>query len=676
MGNPDSMKMIFGEAREALAVGAKFKALAIQCGLLAMFAVVMWKAQGRASASGPYIDPAYLTTTPFGSHSHWLQPWRAYLETVPARNFVDGIGVGLDLPPESVNLDVILQMLSRHGVTRTRVEIGWGNMNYAAPTQLNHPAAFRSLLRSCQRWGVRPVILLNGNEGAPCPALFFDRTVTANAVAGATTVRLNDTSGLVIGKSGLCNLSGYRAAEAIITTINGDTVTLSKPLPKAISAGTIVPMATLKYRPFSDPVNDAASDNETLAGWTNYVDVVTKFATEALGTAHGPDRGFDLEIWNELTFGSAFLGIDNYYNPPAYHYNADQVWAAIVAATARLASENPSQFQNVSIGDGFANTIPWPSASTEPPRINTINKHPYPPRRNYPADEQHGQAYNALAQPDSYVPAYSALFPEYYGTTLQTETLLRDAGPISNSVNGTWHGRYERPNNPCPVWMTEVGIAPNEHGITNVAEALALKARTTARFYCFYLNKGVANLDLYAAGAGDASLGVVLDAFVDYARTNLTYPADDSGYTSPALEVTRRIVKKMKDQLNPNLKVTRPLRVVSISDTHNHFQFAGDGTSAHPPLYDREVLAFLPYQVNSSRYVVAYYVMTRDIIQSLPPEQFTINIAGLNGSGTACSAYDPIHDARVPVSIAAATTNSLTVVVTAADYPYLLTLDL
>jgi hypothetical protein len=118
MGNPDSMKMIFGEAREALAVGAKFKALAIQCGLLAMFAVVMWKAQGRASASGPYIDPAYLTTTPFGSHSHWLQPWRAYLETVPARNFVDGIGVGLDLPPESVNLDVILQMLCRPNPTQ------------------------------------------------------------------------------------------------------------------------------------------------------------------------------------------------------------------------------------------------------------------------------------------------------------------------------------------------------------------------------------------------------------------------------------------------------------------------------------------------------------------------------------------------------------------------------
>lgn len=632
------------------------------------------------SLAGSYVDTTYFTTTGFGSHSHWLQPWRASLETVPAQNFVAGIGMGLDsevftIPSNGVNLDMILQMLSRHGVTRARVEIGWANVDYANPSQLDNSAAYRVVLQSCQKWGVRPLILLNGNEGAPCPALFFNRTVTASAAAGATTVQLNDVSGLISGKSGLCNLSTYRAAEAIITAINGNTATLSKPLPNAVAAGSAVLMTTLKYRPFSDPVNDAASYNETMAGWTNYVDVIAKFVAGALGTTNSTDRGFDLEIWNELSFGSAFLSINNYYNPPAYSYNANAIWSNLVAATVGFAGANPSEFQNVSLGDGFANTIPWPASSDEPARLNTINKHPYPPLKNFPADEQSGQAYNALEQPDSYVPAYTALFPEYFGTTIQTETLLRDSGPISNSIYGTWHGRYARANNPCPVWITEVGIAPDQNGITDAAAALALKAKTTARFYCFYLDKGVTQVDLYAAGAGDEDLGIVLDAFVNYTKTNSTYPADDSSYTSPALLVTSRIVNKMKEQLDPNLTVTQPLQVLSISDTHDHYQFAGDGTAAHPPLYDREVFAFLPYQVNSSRYVVPYYVMTRDVRQSLAPEQFTLQIGGLNGKVVTAAAYDPINDASVPVSAVAANTNSLTLAVTAADYPYLLTLQ-
>ena len=31
-----------------------------------------------------YIDPAQQTAVFFGARSHWLQPWRAYLDTPPA----------------------------------------------------------------------------------------------------------------------------------------------------------------------------------------------------------------------------------------------------------------------------------------------------------------------------------------------------------------------------------------------------------------------------------------------------------------------------------------------------------------------------------------------------------------------------------------------------------------
>ena len=31
-----------------------------------------------------YVDPSHFTSLQFGTQSHWLQPWRSYLETIPA----------------------------------------------------------------------------------------------------------------------------------------------------------------------------------------------------------------------------------------------------------------------------------------------------------------------------------------------------------------------------------------------------------------------------------------------------------------------------------------------------------------------------------------------------------------------------------------------------------------
>ena len=70
-------------------------------------------------------------------------------------------------------------------------------------------------------------------------------------------------------------------------------------------------MMTLKYRPFSVP--GSPDYNATMNGWNTYVRNVAKFAAETLGTTQAADKGFDMEIWNELTFGSQFLSINNYY---------------------------------------------------------------------------------------------------------------------------------------------------------------------------------------------------------------------------------------------------------------------------------------------------------------------------------------------------------------------------
>jgi hypothetical protein len=627
--------------------------------------------------STPYTDPPQFTKVEFGKHSHWAQPWRAYLETTPATTFLNGTGVAFKLG--GADADLAAEMLARHGIHHARIEIGWDSLNYDDETQLNDAVALGAQLRACKKYGLRPLILLNANAGGPCPLKRFTRIVTATARAGDTTVRLDDTSGLKIGYSGLSNLSGSIAAEGLITKIDGNVVTLSKPLPKQISAGTKVPMATLKYRPFS--AIDIADYRETLAGWQRYADTVARFISYVLGTTDSRDLGFDMEIWNELSFGSQFLNIDNYYAKPVPGFHENLVWGGIVAATAAEADTHPQDFRGVLLGDGFANTIPWSASSTEPPRVAAIDKHPYVGRKNYPKDNYQGTTLNALYRPDPYVPTYSALFPEYYATALQTETIVREMGPITSNIGPVKHGRLARVVAgrviPCTTWITEVNIAPSEDQPTiTPARALAVKAKSITRYFCFFLNKGVTQLDIYAATGGDTGLGLIQDNFLNYAKqAGASYPDDDSSFTSPALAAVGRIADRMRQDLDPSLTKTRPLTVASLSDTHDHSQFKGDGTPAHPDLYDRDVFAFLPYQVNAQRFVIPYYVMTRDIMKDMPAEKFTLTIRGIHGQGAAITAYDPIGDIAVPVTIVHRQPDSVTLTVTAADYPYLLTIQ-
>lgn len=620
----------------------------------------------------PYTARSYFDSLPFGSHSHWLQPWRAYLETVPASKLLQGVGIGLDLNDRE-NPDLVLQMLATHGIQTARIEIGWNNLSYDRQTLQQD--RLQAILTACKRWNVRPLILLNANQGIPTPTQFFQRTVTANASAGARQIQLNDTSGLTIGKSGLNNLTdpGW-AAEALITAIDGKTVTLSKPLPQAIAAGSSVKMATLKYRPFSQP--GSADYRNTIAGWQQYVGTVAQFVANALGTTSSTDKGFDMEIWNELTFGSKFLSINNYYTPALATYDEESIWRNLVTATADYAVAHPQQFAGVKFSDGFANTIPWPASSTQPVRINAISKHPYANRKNFPQDEARSTKIDALGKPTNFIPTYSALFPEYYATALQTETLLRDAAPFTNDIQGVRHGRYARQVNgrvvPTDVWITETGFAPQEHGIIDPFRSLALKAKTTARYYTFYPNKGVTKLYLYSAAAGNLGLGIVQDNFLEYSRTHSVYPKDDRAYVSPALQITSRIVRQMKQNLDPNLTQTRQLQLDSVGDTHNQIQFGGDGTAAHPQLYNRDVFAFLPYQVNSRRFVIPYYVMTRDVTKNLSPAKFSIQISKLQAQGATVSVYDPLHDRTLPVSIDRRGRDFLSLTLSATDYPYLL----
>lgn len=642
----------------------------------------------RADTLAPYTDPAQQTKLAFGQRSHWAQPWRAYLETVPASVFLNGTGLCYS---DAGDPDVLLKHFARHGIAHIRLEIGWGSVNYDDETQIANADHLRQILAACRKNGVRPLILLNSHQGVPCPVRLFERTVTQAAKKGDRTVTLDKTDDLIPGRSGLSQLTDYWAAEALVTAQDGRTMTLSKPLPKDIAAGTRVPMATLKYRPFSPP--DTPEYRETVAGWLRYVGVVGALARSALGTVGKPDAGFDLEVWNELTFGSQFLSINNYEQPKLRDYKEDGIWASLVRETAAYVQANPADFRRVLVCDGFSNTIPWPASSLEPPGVAALSKHPYAGRRRFPDPKARGETLDARFQPNKtgWEPTYTELFPEYSASALQTEHVIRDTSPIVSDLYGVKHGRLAR-TPPVALWITEVNIAPVEDDPkVDLATARHLKAKTTARYFCFFLNKGVTLMTLYNAfgnGGGERELGVASDDLKTWAqKPGATLPADDRALTSPALRVTGGIARALRIGLDPALTRARRLVLRQLSDTHDAIQWAGDGTPAHPPLYDRDVFAFLPFQVNKAKFVIPYYVMTRDVRHvydaaktggrqfDMPAEAFTLTLTGVHGKTARVTAFDPLNERSVPVTKVRGDDRSLVVRVQAVDYPYLLTIQ-
>jgi hypothetical protein len=135
----------------------------------------------------------------------------------------------------------------------------------------------------------------------------YKRQLLEDAPKGATKVKIDSFSEGIPDRTGLSGLSEYWAAEALVTAYDEATheATLSKPLPKDLKAGEIQ-MAKLKYAPLA-PVGTPDFE-ETTAGWLAYALRVCRLAKECGVPA------FDIEIWNELTFGSRFLDINNYYD--------------------------------------------------------------------------------------------------------------------------------------------------------------------------------------------------------------------------------------------------------------------------------------------------------------------------------------------------------------------------
>ena len=531
--------------------------------------------------------------------------------------------------------------------------------------------------------------------------------VTAPAAAGATQVQLDSASAALV-QPGLTGFKQFgRDAGVIITSVNSSGLaTLSRPLGTAIAAGA-QSAQTLAFQPFFPVYNMDGSDNanteQTLNGWLQYVAGVTQTAKSILG-----DDNFDVEVWNELSFGSAFLDASNYYQP------APQGWGplsrVLLLATVDYIRDPSNGLADVGIGDGFTNQSPFTGGGAEVPGVTAIDKHPYASAIKFPSQATYNNTrpVDALGNPagtlsngiwhDDFVPTFTALLPEYFLTGMQTETVTRDLAPFVSNFNGSTHGRDTAPpgGTPPALWITEVNedastvnntlTSPDGTATSpmSTADDRHFETKSILRYLSAWVGKGTSVIDFFAlANAG--GLNLADQSFFTTAKNTHSYPGLAAG--GETMVDVQRFLSTMSGA--QNLSQTSPLSLTSISSYDNAYQFAGNGTANYPPLYNRNMVGFFPFQVTAHKWVIPTYVMTLDLAtlynksapatdvtrQDMPPETFSLTINGVNGSTATAAAVDPLSGNSVPVTITGRTSSSVTVEVPLTDSPRMLTLQ-
>lgn len=453
------------------------------------------------------------------------------------------------------------------------------------------------------------------------------------------------------------------------------------------------------------------------------------------------DSGFDLEIWNE-GFGSDFLDINTYYSSPVgqnANLNKNQIVAAREASKHVIRDETAAYVKSDRLGlkkvqfiDGFTSQIPWGTAATEPCAVDGMTSHPYtsdiyskdyddPTKSSAKLTQDSLDVFGnslSIKQPDGtfkakFVPDYRIHFPEFFSNAITTEAVLaRNIAPFNTLVNKVVHGRFARlqredgascPNfklmvtefNLVPGWKDQGGQEIAKNKIVQTAEGLIvsekernfLQAKALLRFYTFMINKGVDRVYFYSAFGGRDPLNLFSREVVDYLSTKSaqplppTLPAEiDTGYTMDAF---KNLSAKLSDVASLKQSELRSLSVEKIEETHGHFQFAGSPDAANrktmPPLYNREVLAVLPFQSDRNKFVVPLYVMTRNLDHAydktqsevnrfiMPDEIYNIQIGGVDGARAQVSLYDPIFNRNESVTIVGRAGNTVTVRVAVND---------
>lgn len=695
-----------------------------------------WDGKAEAAAlEGPYEDPLQQEI-PFGRRSYYLSPWRAYMDTWPAAHFRQVLGINFNVNDREA--EPVAQVLETAGISSARVEVGWGGFSYQDPTKLSDDGTrLTALLQALKRHDIRPLILLNANSGQPVPQTLLRGKLRQEAVAGAREVFFDGTDGIRPGYTGFRGLVSRRQGFPFIVSLDAATgrAELSAPLPKALPAGP-VELVTLKYKPLGGEVLQDGTPNpaarETLEGWLTYVAAVSRYAKAALGTEGAADAGFDIEVWNEYSFGSEFLNDKNYYEPALVykepltyetHGRRQTGPEVLLAVTVDYFNDPENAAPGVNVISGFSNQRPWDNGTDMWPGQAGFSRHYYTgidvPGKYMasPANEKSNSGpVNALGLPDGtpdgkdwhtvvpgsfFVPTLTVQGPETWHFGYKTEFITRDVQPFPGPMKG--HFRYAHPGTgrPATVWQTEVNTyrAPwaqwlrEQTGVTREDERYHhlmqhLSAKTLLRTYVFMSAKGLGPQQVYAAKEVDDSFGSISEAFFKALAANkYVLTPEIQALAGPGIEAVRRVAQLLG--AGQPMVEARPLQVEKLVEHRPRLVFAGDGTTAHPDRFNRDDFACMPYQLDAGRYAIGYYVVTRNLVQEwdktkdrlegarydMPDQDFDVTLGNLCGQGATVSVLDPMSGATLPARILNASPTTLTVRLPTSDVPRFLLVE-
>nr|MDQ2732396.1 hypothetical protein [Armatimonadota bacterium] len=555
---------------------------------------------------------------------------------------------------------------------------------------------------------------------------------------------LKSTAGIRVGYTGPPNPE-YIAADPLITSVDADgTAHLSAPLPIEIKTGPFR-LQELKYQPFQGAKlkdGTVTSAPDTFNGWIKYAAAVGREVRHALGTEGQPDAGFDVEVWNEQTFGSNFLDINHYYSPPLqfaqpFVYSKDRPMKAtyrpgatlhfeqkdayaILPMTIDYFNDPANGFPGVNVFSGFANQWPWDNGTGLWDGQAGFSRHYYTggwtdcspdtPLGNKGIGtidalgnfdgKKDNKDWHTIIPGTAFVPTFRSGFPEFLHSGFKTESLSRDVIPDSRLSDFAGHGRYTNNGDfrPAQVWETEVnyyrrpffdqvikdtGAKQDDPRLLALDEHMA--GKMLLRQYLFHNHKGLYRIEVFALAADPFSFGMFPPAFYAALDKSNDVLTDAVRATIPPEFRGMAWMKKVFDGGEP-LAAPRPLEVKDLVEYKPRLVFAGDGTPAHPDVWNRDWFAVLPYQLTASRFVIPYYVVTLDVSHAwrkaldrldparydMPDQDFDVTLGNVAGKGAVVSAYDPLSNTAVPVQVISSTGSTLTVRLKAVDYPRIL----
>jgi hypothetical protein len=635
------------------------------------------------------IDPAQLTTLGPSDRSHWLQPWRAYRDTWPAQRMLDSPGFQPEFPPDPSWLPSFSEARFKH----ITLEVTWNRQTYDAPEAVTPEvqAALTELANQANQAGLRPMLLLDAPHLA-MPLRSFDVTLQQAAAAGSRTLLVAPADAMQLEPNK--TLFGGEMAPALVKSRAADgTIELSRPLAEALPAGS-VPARTLRYAPFSRPkLADGTANPEyeaTLSGWVAFLTAVSSALRDALGS-----QDFDIEIWNETSDGNNFeiFDINAFYDPPLEADRPDSFEQNLNAIRERSASWLRMPERNLSgigISDGSGNMRFSVIASAEPQGITALSRHLSAQGKRFPEDADQGPtpSLDALGNPngalagetwqEAFTPDYAALFPEQSLTALyppdarRPAQIVRDLAPIvTTDSRGLPHQRGPLMNGaPAPdVWLTaaslNLGLAQTLGLTLSPEDRLHLQAKSLLRMFSSYVGAGVGLISIYGPDQDTVR-------YFDLAQPQ----------GGEALASLGRFFARFESQESP--APPRALTLVSVASCNPGREFVGDGSSAHPVLGHRELVTFFPFQRGPRDFVVAAYVMTRNLLTEygdggarfdMPAEAFELRLAGIAADSFSVTAYDPLLDITRPVTVISRAGDEVTLGVELFDYPVLLELQ-